>query len=133
MHVSSHLVARLIAIETTGCDSMYHSVLANDTPSHVVPSRMQLLDSNEPEYAGVKMVSMVPTSKATSLGATSSAPGIIKRFVDRRAKDRGLVTCVNLPDELAMVGCLGFTGEFEPSQLIFIIDCVLILFLASLR
>ena len=86
---------------------MYHSVLATDTPNHIVPDPVQIIDVAE---HGVKMAALVPTSKASSLGATSSAPAIIKRIVDRRAVDRNLVTVVTIPDELAMVGCLGFTG-----------------------
>jgi len=101
---------RLIAVETTGADTMYHSVLAIDTPGHVVPSSVML--SEDAEH-GIRKAILVPTSRATSLGASWSAPAVIKKACARRVQDRRLVTCVQIPDELAMLACLNFADEHK--------------------
>lgn len=103
--------ARIVAIETTGSDSMFYSVLASENPALTVPPRVKIVGNEE---HGVQMATLVPTSRATSLGASWSAPAVIKRVCSRRAIDRTLVTFVNIPDELAMNGALQFAGMSEP-------------------
>lgn len=100
--------ARIIAIETTGADTLYHSVLATESNNHIVPREVELIVDEEHK---ITMAKRVPTTLATSLGATTSAVGVIKRACARREKKRSLLTCVSLPDEMAMRGCLGFAGE----------------------
>lgn len=115
VHFGANLLfskARIVAIETTGSDSMYYSVLASENPALTVPPRVRIVKNEE---HGVEMATLVPTSRATSLGASWSAPAVIKRVCSRRAIDRTLVTCVNIPDELAMNGCLQFAGMSKPS------------------
>lgn len=99
--------ARIVAIETTGSDSMFYSVLASENSALSMPPRVKIVENEE---HGVKMATLVPTSRATSLGASWSAPGVVKQICSRRAIDRSLVTCVNIPDELAMNGALQFAG-----------------------
>lgn len=92
---------------------MYHSVLATENITHVVPSPIEIIDEKE---HGVKMVKMIPTSRATSLGSSSPAPAVIKRVCARRATDKRLLTVVNIPDELAMRGSLEFAGPSLPNH-----------------
>lgn len=89
---------------------MYHSVLATDTPNYIAPPRVTF---KYDEQHTVKMATLVPTSRATSLGASISALGVVKHVCSRRAIDRKSVTCLNIPDELAMHACLQFAGIFS--------------------
>ena len=47
------------------------------------------------------------TSRATSLGASSPAPGVVKMSLDRKVP----VTCVKIPDELSMRTAELFAGK----------------------
>lgn len=97
----------MIAVETTGSDTLYHSVLLTESPDHVLPSEAEVIVD---EKRGVKLVTKAPTSRATSLGASISAAGVVEMAYARRRRDKGLLTCVNIPDEMAMIGCLEFAG-----------------------
>jgi L-serine/L-threonine ammonia-lyase len=58
------------------------------------------------EVHGVKLARLMPMSKATSLGASSPAAGVVKMALDRP----GPVRCVTIPDEYAMETSLEFLG-----------------------
>lgn len=103
-------LARVIAVETTGSDTLYHSVLLTESPAHIIPSVAEVVVD---EKRGIKLVTKAPTSRATSLGAKISAAGVVEMACARRRRDKGLLTCVNIPDEIAMIGCLEFAGLWK--------------------
>lgn len=86
---------------------MYHSVLFTESQDHVLPLNVEVVLDEE---NNVKLAKRRPTSRAISLGAPISAAGVVNKACARRSQDRSLFTCVNIPDEIAMMGCLGFAG-----------------------
>jgi L-serine/L-threonine ammonia-lyase len=64
------------------------------------------VQSIEDEDYNVKLAKLVPMSKATSLGASSPAAGVVKMALDRP----GSVHCITIPDEFAMEVALKFLG-----------------------
>jgi len=50
------------------------------------------------------------TSRASSLGARSPAPGVVRLGLDRKKSTKGGLTVVNVPDELAMRAAVDFAG-----------------------
>ncbi|VDC07861.1 unnamed protein product [Peniophora sp. CBMAI 1063] len=86
----------LVALETHGCNVFYEAMAANRRPDAVVPSNITIRTD---ETHGVKVAKAKKlTSKATSLGATEAAAGVIKLALDRA----GEVRCATIPDEMAM-------------------------------
>lgn len=98
----------MIAVECIGSDTMYHSVLATESPSHPLPSVVDLVTD---EARGIKLARRVPLSLATSLGAPMAAPAVVQMACARRVEDRSRLTVVNVPDELAMLACVDYAGK----------------------
>ena len=78
---------------------------ANRRPEAVTPSNITIRTD---ETHGVKVANAKKlTSKATSLGATEAAPGVIKIALDHP----GGVRCATIPDEMAMQVARSFAGK----------------------
>lgn len=99
----------IVALESQGAESFYHSVLSTESPSHTLPAGVTSAVSSQ---HGVTVATLsAVTTLATSLAASSSASGVVKMAVDRRANGRGGPTCVTVPDELSMSAALEFAGK----------------------
>jgi L-serine/L-threonine ammonia-lyase len=105
-------VVHIVALETQGGDSFYHSVLTTESASHTLPAGVTSTVSSEHGVA-IATFSAI-TTLATSLAATSSAGSVIKMAVDRRENGGGGLTCVTVPDELSMQAALEFAGKHAP-------------------
>lgn len=69
---------------------------------------MKLIDDVE---RGLKLATLTPKSRATSLGAPISAAGVLEMACKRRKLGEGRLSVVNIPDEVAMKGCIEFAGK----------------------
>lgn len=100
----------IVALETIGADCFYHSVHANRKPRLSTVKSPPLPDGMTMRYDetnGVHVVHLPAiTSVASSLGASSPAPGAVKMALQRR----GSVHCVLVPDALSMQTALSFAG-----------------------
>jgi L-serine/L-threonine ammonia-lyase len=72
----------------------------------------------------VDLVRRIPTSIASSLGASVPAAGVVKMALERE----GPVHCITVPDEIAMEALLYFVGEAE---FIYVTTPLLIVWLRS--
>ncbi|KIJ24775.1 hypothetical protein M422DRAFT_39016 [Sphaerobolus stellatus SS14] len=100
----------IVALETIGADCFYHSMQANRTPllsdSPAPPFREGMTTFHD-EGNGVEIVRLPSIdSVASSLGAASPAPGVVKMALQRE----GDVSCVLVPDGLSMQTALSFAG-----------------------
>ncbi|KAF8323166.1 tryptophan synthase beta subunit-like PLP-dependent enzyme [Clavulina sp. PMI_390] len=103
---------RIIAMEAIGADTLYHSVLLNESPIHANKLAPGAEVVQNEEYS-VQLVTRMPTSKATSLGARVTSANVLSKILSRRKQEKNAVTCVDVPDELGMEGCLGFADEHK--------------------
>ncbi|KAF8323168.1 tryptophan synthase beta subunit-like PLP-dependent enzyme [Clavulina sp. PMI_390] len=103
---------RIVAVEPIGSDTLYHSVHLNESPDHLKELAPGTDIVNNEEHS-VQLVTKIPTSIATSLGARITAAAIVKKILARRKEDKSLVTCVDISDEVAMKGCLGFADDHK--------------------
>ncbi|KAF8323204.1 tryptophan synthase beta subunit-like PLP-dependent enzyme [Clavulina sp. PMI_390] len=101
---------RIVAVETVGSDTLYHTTLASEDPSYKPREGVSLVKEKE---TGITKAHCVPTSRATSLGASYTASGAARRVLEKRAIDKNLVTVVDVPDELAMAGCLRLADDHK--------------------
>lgn len=96
----------MIALETIGADCFYHSMQANlRLRDHTLPSGVTLFHDDEYEVGIARLPAI--TSVASSLGASSTAPGAVKMALQRE----GGVRCVCVPDGLSMQAGLAFAGS----------------------
>lgn len=100
----------LVAVETHGSNCFYQSLSLNDGPfvgdvsSRPVPEGTTIELIAEHDVAIAHLASL--TSKATSLGASSPAAGIVKKALERE----GGVKSICITDEMAMQATLNFAG-----------------------
>jgi L-serine/L-threonine ammonia-lyase len=95
----------VIALETNGCACFYHSVAANRAPTDDGPAGVTVRTDHA---HGVRVAHISELkSKATSLGASEPAAGVVRAALDRA----GGVKCVTVPDEVTMQAAGAFAGE----------------------
>ncbi|KAG1884542.1 tryptophan synthase beta subunit-like PLP-dependent enzyme [Suillus subluteus] len=97
----------VVALETTGSNCFYNAIAIN---TRNFTSKVPIVPSAEAEDSSPYTVEIVEehniaiphmkalNSRATSLGATSPAPGVVRMAVDRA----GGIKCACIPDEMAM-------------------------------
>ncbi|KAG1853425.1 tryptophan synthase beta subunit-like PLP-dependent enzyme [Suillus subalutaceus] len=97
----------VVALETTGSNCFYNAIAIN---TRNFTSKAPIVPSAEAEDSSPYTVEIVEehniaiphmkalNSRATSLGATSPAAGVVRMAVDRA----GGITCACIPDEMAM-------------------------------
>lgn len=97
----------VVALETTGSNCFYNAIAIN---TQNFTSKVPIVPSTEVEDSSPYTVEIVEEhniaiphmkalkSRATSLGATSPAPGVVRMAVDRA----GGIKCACIPDEMAM-------------------------------
>jgi L-serine/L-threonine ammonia-lyase len=99
-----------VVLETHGSNCLTQSISLNRGASNKTQELLRtqvITDHYDSEYnvhyAHLKQL----TSRATSLGASSPAPGVVRTALDRA----GGVKCVNISDELSMMAALRFAGS----------------------
>lgn len=96
----------IVAVETHGAAAFYHTMSLNNPwgVSCSLPdgSRKTFNDEHHIVIAEVRI-----TSKASSLAATSPSASVVKGGLQRA----GSITCVRIPDEMAMHTTLMFAGK----------------------
>ncbi|CDO70686.1 hypothetical protein BN946_scf184798.g1 [Trametes cinnabarina] len=101
----------LVAVETHGSNCFYQSLslnvgpFAGDVASRPVPEGTTARLCSEHDVAVAHLSAL--TSKATSLGASSPSPAVVKKALERK----GGVKSVCVPDEMAMQAALNFAGD----------------------
>lgn len=101
----------IIALETHGANCFLESMSANLSASVCMENSTNITIKQDPIH-NVKLAHIHHlTSKASSLGASEPAAGVVKMALERK----GSVTCVSVPDELAMQTGRLFTGESPAS------------------
>ena len=113
----SHLTkVPVVALETTGSNCFYSAIAIN---TQNFTSKVPTLISTEVEDSAPYTIEIVDednvaiphmkalTSRATSLGASSPASGVVRMALDRA----GGVRCVCIQDEMAMHTAKLFAGE----------------------
>lgn len=103
------MLVPFIALETTGSNCFYEALAANTgafSTSGLASANVRVEhdathDVNIAHLATLK-------SKATSLGASSAAPGVVRMALDRK----GGIKSVCVPDEFAMQAAIQFAGAY---------------------
>jgi L-serine/L-threonine ammonia-lyase len=100
----------VVAMETHGSNCFYHSVSVNAgqfNSAKVLPQDVETWhdEGHNVSLARVKKLK----SRASSLGASSPAPAVVKMALERE----GGIKCVCVPDELAMQTNISFAGAFR--------------------
>lgn len=98
----------VVTLETHGSNCFYQSVGLNPGKWNVaahLPPHVEALHDPKTGVA-LALLSALP-SRATSLGASSPAAGIVRLALDRA----GEIRCVCIPDEMAMQAVCKFAGE----------------------
>jgi len=107
----------VVALETHGSNCFYHAGSLNTQgfsskkltlPSDIPPDAPYTVQTCEEHQVAVPHMNAL-TSRATSLGITSPAPGAVRMALNHA----GGVTCVSIPDELAMFAARGFSDEHK--------------------
>ncbi|KIJ17333.1 L-serine ammonia-lyase [Paxillus involutus ATCC 200175] len=103
--------------ETHGSNCFYHANSLNTCafssktqtlPVKIAPDASYTAETNEEHQVAVPYMHTL-TSRATSLGATSPAPAVVRMALDHA----GGVKCVCIPDELAMFAARKFGDEHK--------------------
>jgi len=92
----------IFTLETDKSSCFYHSFLMNRFADTYTPP--DFVECIEDEEHKVKLAKVVPMSKATSLGASQPAAGVVRMALDRP----GPVHCITIADEFAMKVALDF-------------------------
>ncbi|KAH7915997.1 tryptophan synthase beta subunit-like PLP-dependent enzyme [Hygrophoropsis aurantiaca] len=106
----------VVAVETHGSNCFYHSISLNTDkfadmsatqPQTDIPSANDIYDVKRDSEYSVNLAHIRKiTSRASSLGASSAAPGVVRKALDRS----GGIKCVCVSDEMAMYTAKAF-GE----------------------
>ena len=105
----------VVALETHGSNCFYNAISLNtqgfsskvpSLPKRIPPEAPFTVRISEEHQVAIPHMHML-TSRAVSLGATWPAPGVVRMALNHA----GGVTCVCIPDELAMFTARGFAGE----------------------
>lgn len=109
IHLKPMQVVPIVVLETHGSNCLTHSISLNRGANKNIQELQAevVVELYDPEYdvryAHLKQL----TSRASSLGASSPAPGVVRMALDRA----GGVKCVNVSDELSMMAALRFAGS----------------------
>jgi len=107
----------VVALETHGSNCFYHAGSLNTQgfsskkptlPGNIPPDAPYTVRTCEEHQVAVPYMHAL-TSRATSLGVSSPAPGVVRMALNHA----GGVTCVSIPDELAMFAARGFSDEHK--------------------
>ena len=96
----------IVAVETHGAAAFYHSMsLSKEWMEHTpLPTGTNV--SQDEEY-NIPIANIQITSRASSLAATSPSAHVVHAALHREAE----VTCVTIPDEMAMHTTCMFAGN----------------------
>lgn len=101
------------AFETIGADCFYQSIQANRQPPETRSSSTcaspRWISFYDPRHEVTLVRLNAITSVASSLGASSPAPGVVRMALDRA----GPVRCALVPDSLSMHIAVKFAGNDE--------------------
>ena len=94
------------ALETRGSACFYQSIAVNSwNQGKALPDGVSTVID---EHENIKIAHLSEiTSRATSLGASSPAAGVVKLGLERRSN----LACITVPDELSMKAALLFAGK----------------------
>lgn len=109
-----HIAVPIVAAETHGSNCFYHSVSLNPgrwNSSQDLPAGITAAHNAAHNVKVARLEKQ--TSLATSLGATSPSPGVVKMALERE----GGVKCVSQPDEMAMQAARLFAGQCFPASI----------------
>ncbi|KAF8841174.1 tryptophan synthase beta subunit-like PLP-dependent enzyme [Paxillus ammoniavirescens] len=107
----------IVALETHGSNCFYHANSLNtcafssrtqSLPVKIAPDAPYTAEMNEEHEVAIPYMHTL-TSRATSLGATSPAPAVVRMALNHA----GGVKCVCIPDELAMFAAREFGDEHK--------------------
>jgi L-serine/L-threonine ammonia-lyase len=97
----------VIAMETHGSNCFYHSISVNASQfnsAKVLPQNVETWHDEGHDVSLARVDEL--NSRATSLGASSPAAGVVKMALERE----GGIKCVCVPDEMAMQTANSFAG-----------------------
>lgn len=100
----------VVALETHGANCLYQSLAANPGPfsGNSGLSEDVRIEHNSTYNVNVAHLPAI-TSRASSLGASSPAAGVVRMALERK----GSIKSVCIPDELAMQTGIGFAEEHK--------------------
>lgn len=99
----------LVTLETHGSACFYHSMAMNNKRDWNYAAPAGISEEHDEGY-GVALAHLSKIeSSASSLGASSPAPGIVKMALERE----GRVVCVTVPDALSMQATCSFAEDHK--------------------
>ncbi|KAJ7489931.1 tryptophan synthase beta subunit-like PLP-dependent enzyme [Mycena galericulata] len=99
----------IVALETIGSDSFYHSMALNRQGGDVVLPEGVTVVHDEAHDVQLAHFNSFWSKASGSLGASSPAAGVVKKALQRA----GRVTCVSVPDELSMQAACSFADDHK--------------------
>jgi L-serine/L-threonine ammonia-lyase len=108
--VFNGFIVPVVAMETHGSNCFYHSVSVNVGQFNSAKVLPQDVETWHDEGYNVSLARVKKLkSRASSLGASSPAPAVVKMALERE----GGIKCVCVPDELTMQTNISFAGASD--------------------